>query len=170
MRMLELLLFLVPVYVANSSPVVLGGGAPLDLNIRLPDGRRLFGQGKTIRGFVGGVIAGTLAGMLVALIYQLPYFPDQSAQFMAAFLLSLGTLSGDAVGSFMKRRLGMESGEQFMPDTFIFLLISLIFVFPLADISLYGPLNLGFFLILTIILHPLTNVLANRLGLKKVPW
>ena len=168
--MLELLLFLVPVYIANSSPVVLGGGAPLDFNIKLGDGRRLFGSGKTIRGFAGGILAGTLAGGLVALFYQLPFFPDQGTQLTAAFLLSIGTLVGDAMGSFLKRRLGMESGKQFMPDTFIFLLVAMVFVFPVADASLYGPFNLAFFLILTVILHPLTNVLANRLGLKKVPW
>ncbi len=168
--MLNLLVFLVPAYVANSSPVVLGGGTPLDFNIMLADGRRIFGSGKTIRGFVGGVLAGTLAGILVALAYQLPFFPDQSTQFIGAFLLSLGTMVGDAMGSFMKRRFGMESGKQFMPDTFIFLLVSLIFVFPVADMSLFEPFNVAFFLVLTIILHPLTNVLANRIGLKKVPW
>jgi CDP-2,3-bis-(O-geranylgeranyl)-sn-glycerol synthase len=168
--MLDLLVFLIPVYIANSSPVVLGGGAPLDFGIVLSDGRRIFGRGKTIRGFAGGVLAGTLAGGLVALFYQLPYFPGPGAQFMAAFLLSVGTLTGDAFGSFLKRRLGIELGSQFMPDTFIFLVVSLIFVFPLADASLFALPNLAFFLILTVILHPLTNIIANRLGLKKVPW
>jgi CDP-2,3-bis-(O-geranylgeranyl)-sn-glycerol synthase len=168
--MLDLLVFLIPVYIANSSPVVLGGGAPLDFGIVLSDGRRIFGRGKTIRGFAGGVLAGTLAGGLVALFYQLPYFSGPGAQFMAAFLLSVGTLTGDAFGSFLKRRLGIESGSQFMPDTFIFLVVSLIFVFPLADASLFALPNLAFFLILTVILHPLTNIIANRLGLKKVPW
>jgi CDP-2,3-bis-(O-geranylgeranyl)-sn-glycerol synthase len=168
--MLELLVFLIPIYVANSSPVVLGGGAPLDFNIRLSDGRRIFGKGKTIRGFIGGVLAGTLAGALVALVYQLPYFPDFGIQIMAAFLLSVGTLAGDAIGSFLKRRLQMESGSQFMPDTFIFLVVSLAFVYPIANSSLFEPLNIIFFLLLTIILHPLTNLIANRVGLKKVPW
>ncbi len=165
-----MLIFLIPVYIANSSPVVLGGGMPLDFNMRLSDGKRVFGKGKTIQGFVGGVLAGTLAGCLVALFYQLPYFPDTSTQFIAAFLLSLGTLSGDALGSFLKRRFGMESGSQFMPDTFIFLVVSLIFVYPVSNMNLFAPLNVAFFLILTIILHPLTNIIANRLGLKKVPW
>lgn len=168
--MLELLIFLIPIYVANSSPVVLGGGPPLDFGITLQDGRRLFGKSKTLRGFAGGVLAGTLAGGITTLIYNLPFFPDQTTQFIAAFLLSLGTLSGDALGSFLKRRLALDSGMQFMPDTFIFLIVALIFVLPVANSTLFGPFNLAFLFMLTIILHPLTNLLANRAGLKKVPW
>ena len=168
--LLGLLLFLVPVYFANSSPVVLGGGAPLDLGRNLMDGKRIFGEGKTIRGFAGGVLCGTLAGGLVALAYQSPFFPGQQAQFAAAFVLSFGALAGDAMGSFIKRRMGVDSGKPFLLDTVMFLIVALILVYPLAMPALYGLANLAFFFVLTIILHPLTNILANKAGLKKVPW
>jgi CDP-2,3-bis-(O-geranylgeranyl)-sn-glycerol synthase len=167
---LDLLLLLLPIYVANSSPVVLGGGAPLDFKRMLPDGRRVFGDGKTIRGFVGGVLAGTLAGGLAAAIYLSPFFPSQEIQFFAAFILSFGALSGDAIGSFIKRRMGVDSGKPFLLDTVLFLIIALALVFPLANPGLYEPINLVFFIILTMLLHPLTNMLANKAGLKKVPW
>ncbi len=170
LEMLDLLIFLIPIYIANASPVVLGGGTALDLGKDFIDGRRIFGSGKTIRGFVGGVLAGTLAGGIVAMAYPLPYFESAYVQLMAAFLLSLGALCGDALGSFLKRRMGMESGKPFMPDTFIFLVVSLAFVSPFANGTLFTPFNIAFFLILTIILHPLTNAIANRAGLKKVPW
>ncbi len=169
-QLLDLLLFLLPIYVANSSPVVLGGGMPLDLGMDFFDGKRLFGDGKTIRGFIGGVLAGTLAGGICALVYQSPFFPSESVQFFAGFALSFGTLCGDAFGSFIKRRLGVGSGRQFLLDTIMFLLVALVFVFPFANISLFDPLNLLFFIILTLILHPLMNILANRAGLKRVPW
>jgi len=169
-RLLELLVFLIPIYVANSSPVVLGGGAPLDFGIALPDGRRLLGNGKTFRGFVGGTLAGTVAGGIVAALYTLPFFPDAQAQFLGAFVLSFGTLFGDALGSFIKRRAGVDSGRPFVLDTIMFLIVALAAVFPLAQRSLYEPVNVLFFVALTLVLHPLTNMLANRAGLKNVPW
>lgn len=167
---LELLIFLIPIYVANASPVVLGGGTPLDFGRNFIDGRRILGKGKTIRGFAGGVLAGFLAGALVAFAYPLPFFAGTEQQLAAAFLLALGTMCGDSIGSFIKRRIGIGSGEPFMPDTFIFLAVSLVFVYPFALPVLYDAYNLLFFLILTMILHPLTNALANRAGLKSVPW
>lgn len=169
-RLLDLLLFLIPVYVANSSPVVLGGGAPLDLNARLWDNRRALGEGKTIRGFVGGTLAGTVAGGILAAFYTLPFFPDAASQFIAAFVLSFGTLLGDALGSFIKRRAGVDSGRPFVLDTIMFLIVALVLIFPVASSSLYEPLNLLFFGALTLVLHPMTNMLANKAGLKNVPW
>ena len=161
--MLDLLVFLIPVYVANSSPVVLGGGAPLDLGMRI-NGKRILGKGKTIRGFAGGVLAGTLAGIIVALFYPLGFFAGMEQQMIGAFMLALGTLTGDSMGSFLKRRMGMESGSPFFPDTFIFLMVALAFVYPFVH-NLYELSNLAFFFGLTIILHPSTNFLANKAGL-----
>jgi CDP-2,3-bis-(O-geranylgeranyl)-sn-glycerol synthase len=170
MELVDLLVFLIPIYVANSSPVLLGGGMPLDFGISLGDGKRLLGKGKTVRGFLAGVVAGTVAGGLIALVYVLPYFSSPEEQFIAGFVVSLGTMIGDSMGSFLKRRLGLESGKPFWPDTVLFLLIALAFIYPLASAELYQPLNLIIFLLLTVVLHPLTNAIANRLGLKRVPW
>jgi CDP-2,3-bis-(O-geranylgeranyl)-sn-glycerol synthase len=169
-QLLDLLLFLLPIYIANSSPVVLGGGAPLDFGRTMQDGRRILGEGKTVRGFVAGVLAGTLAGGIAAIFYQSPFFPGSSTQFMAAFVLSFGTLSGDAIGSFIKRRMGVDSGRPFLLDTIMFVIVALILVFPFVDFSLYEPANIVFFIVLTMVLHPLTNMLANKAGLKRVPW
>jgi hypothetical protein len=41
---------------------------------------------------------------------------------------------------------------------------------PFASVSLFDPMNLLFFLALTLVLHPFMNMVANRVGLKKVPW
>ncbi len=169
-QLLDLLLFLIPVYVANSSPVVLGGGPPLDLGLILPDGRRALGDGKTVRGFLGGILAGTVAGGLVAAAYVLPFFDGMRTQFLAAFVLSFGTLAGDALGSFVKRRFGVGSGRPFVLDTIMFLIVAMALAYPLAQPALYELPNLVFFATLTLILHPLTNMLANRAGLKNVPW
>lgn len=170
MALLDLLLFLIPIYIANSSPVVLGGGMPLDFGVKLKDGKRLFGDGKTIRGFVGGTLAGTVAGGIVATYYQLPFFANPQGQFFAAFILAFGTLCGDALGSFIKRRVGVESGKPFLLDTMMFLILALIFVVPFAKGELFVYTNIVFIFVLTLIIHPLTNILANRIGLKNVPW
>lgn len=169
-QFIDLLLFLVPIYVANSSPVVLGGGMPMDLGMNFLDKRRLLGEGKTVRGFLGGVLAGTFFGGIVALLYPLEFFSSPQMQYLAAFVLAFGTLAGDALGSFVKRRMGVDSGRPFLPDTLMFLIVALVLVYPLASPSLYEPVNLLFFAILTMVLHPLTNMLANKAGLKKVPW
>ncbi len=166
--MIDLLIFLVPAYVGNSSPVVLGGGAPLDLGKKI-GGKRILGKGKTIRGFAGGVVAGTLAAIIIAQYYQLPFFENAETQMIGGFLLAFGTLFGDSFGSFLKRRMNMESGSPFFPDTFIFLFFALLFVSPLVH-DLFEPFNIAFFFILTMILHPLTNLIANKAGLKRVPW
>ncbi|MBD3210333.1 CDP-2,3-bis-(O-geranylgeranyl)-sn-glycerol synthase [Candidatus Micrarchaeota archaeon] len=168
-QFLDLLFFLIPAYLANSSPVVLGGGPPLDFNITLPDGRRMLGDSKTIRGFAGGVLAGTVAGGVLA-VYPLPYFSGPEQQFFAGFLLSLGTMAGDSFGSFLKRRMGFPPGKPFWLDTVLFLLFALLLVYPVARPALYQPVNLLVFVLLTAVLHPLTNAVANRIGLKKVPW
>lgn len=170
MALLDLLLFLIPIYIANSSPVVLGGGMPLDFGSKLKDGGRVFGDGKTIRGFVGGMLAGTVAGGIVAIYYQLPFFVNPQTQFFAAFVLALGTLCGDALGSFIKRRVGVESGKPFLLDTIMFLILALIFVIPFAKVDLYTYINIVFVFVLTLIIHPVTNILANKIGLKNVPW
>ncbi|HIH23083.1 TPA: CDP-archaeol synthase, partial [Candidatus Micrarchaeota archaeon] len=63
---LQLILFILPAYVANAVPVLLGGGAYLDLGKNWNDGGRIFGDGKTIRGFISGVVAGMLVGIVIA--------------------------------------------------------------------------------------------------------
>lgn len=165
-----LILFLIPIYVANAIPVVLGGGKPLDLGAKWLDGKRIFGKSKTIRGFIAGVFGGALAGLIISQYYLLPFFNSMQLQVFGVFALSLGTMVGDAFGSFVKRRFWVDSGKPFFFDSIMFLVFALLFVYPYADISVYEPLNILFFLFLTVILHPLTNFIANRAGLKNVPW
>jgi len=153
--LLQLLLFILPAYFANSAPVLFGGGAPMDFKAKAWDGRRVFGDGKTWRGFLAGIIAGTIVGALLN-------------AYLLGVLLSLGTMLGDLFGSFLKRRLGLERGHPgFAIDQLPFLLFALAFASPIYLPSWEGILVL---IILTYVLHVSTNFLANRLGLKKVPW
>lgn len=167
---ISLILFLIPIYVANAVPVLLGGGAALDFNLKWSDGQRIFGDSKTIRGFFAGVFGGTLAGLIISQYCLLPFFATLQSQAYGVFALSLGTMAGDALGSFVKRRFKVGSGKPFFLDSIMFVVFALAFVYPFAQLSLYEPLNILFFLVLTVILHPLTNFIANRAGLKNVPW
>ena len=159
---LWLILFILPAYFANSSPVIFGGGAPMDFGRKAWDGKRCLGDGKTWRGFVAGVGIGTLAGLSLSNIFGDPRFA------ILGFALSFGALSGDALGSFLKRRLGMKRGSpMFAMDQLPFLFVALAFGSMVYLPSLEG---LAFLTLLTYLLHVSTNFLANRVGLKKVPW
>ncbi len=167
--------FILPAYVANSSPVVLGGGTPIDLGKKFIDGKPLFGPGKTIRGFIGGVLAGTLTGVILALLHPyvwieepLPGLSTLSIYLQLSFLLSSGALIGDLVGSFIKRRLDIPRGEPAaLLDQLDFLITAVLF----AGTVIWPPKEILFILlVVTPFLHWGTNVLAFKLGLKDKPY
>jgi len=97
-RGLELLLLL---GVANSAPIVVKRlfgdrwGVPVDFGATFFDGRPLLGPGKTIR----GVVAAVVATALVAWPLGIP--PSVGA------LVGAVSMAGDALASFIKRRLGV---------------------------------------------------------------
>ncbi len=167
---LSLILFILPSYVANAVPVVLGGGTALDLEKKLYDGQRIFGKGKTIRGFVAGVATGTLVAAILANGIRISFFDSKESQFLAGFMLAFGTMLGDALGSFIKRRMKIKQGSPFLLDTFLFVIIAMALAYHFTLPKFYQLENVLILIGLTLILHPLTNVFANRVGLKKVPW
>ncbi|MFH1056946.1 MAG: CDP-2,3-bis-(O-geranylgeranyl)-sn-glycerol synthase [Candidatus Micrarchaeota archaeon] len=173
MDFFELLLLVIPAYVSNAVPVIFGGGAKIDLGKKFFDGKRILGDSKTIRGFVSGVLAGTLVGMVLA--YSLSYLPWLSAgeKIFLAFLVSLGAMAGDLLGSFIKRRFGLPPGSQyFLLDQLLFVVTALAFaVFAQPKIlELLNGWEVLYLLVLTYFLHLFFNWLAHKLMLKKVPW
>lgn len=169
----RLFLFILPAYFANSSPVLLGGGAPIDFGKNFIDGKRIFGNGKTIRGFIAGVACGTLVGIILAYILPGTQFAIYSTSLdyvSGGFLLSFGTMLGDLAGSFAKRRLSMGQGKpSLVMDQLSF------FLFAIAFSTLAHPLVLSwwgvlFLAVATYFVHQGANVFANKAGLKKVPW
>ncbi|MFA6530924.1 MAG: CDP-2,3-bis-(O-geranylgeranyl)-sn-glycerol synthase [Candidatus Micrarchaeia archaeon] len=167
---IQLILFILPAYIANAVPVVLGGGQYLDFGMKFGDGERIFGNGKTIRGFIAGVASGTVAAAILAIYLPLPFFANAQLQFFGGFMLALGTMVGDAIGSSIKRRMKMQPGKQFVLDQLSFLIVALIFVFPFVNPSVYEPVGIVFLFVLTYLMHSGTNLLANKMGLKSVPW
>ena len=171
---LRLILYVLPSYFANSIPVVLGGGMPVDRKKKFSDGRRILGDGKTVRGFFAGIFAGVLVGAVEG--FALPgtafdiYGGSPSTYVIAGFLLGLGTMLGDLLGSFIKRRQDIAPGKpSLVMDQLLFFVGALLFSYPLASqlLTIEGVLFLA---VLTYFVHVGANVIANRLGLKKVPW
>ncbi|MCL5427826.1 MAG: CDP-2,3-bis-(O-geranylgeranyl)-sn-glycerol synthase [Candidatus Marsarchaeota archaeon] len=154
------IIYIFPAYVANGSPVIFGGGAPIDFGRKFR-GKPIFGKHKTIRGFVFGLASGIIIGALESVAF--PYL------LAIGIALSFGTLLGDMLGSFIKRQMGHREGKDiFLMDQYMFFVVALLFAFPLGHIpDVYGIL---FLIILTGVLHRLTNLLAHKARLKEVPW
>ncbi len=61
------IVFIMPGYLANAMMVLVGGGGPLDKDKNAKDGRRIFGPGKTTRGFLLGPIIGAIIALMIHL-------------------------------------------------------------------------------------------------------
>ena len=78
---LELAVWLgLPAWIANATPVLGGGGKPIDGGRFYSDGRRILGDGKTIRGFIVGIIFGLLTGL--GQMFAAPHLHPMLAQFV----------------------------------------------------------------------------------------
>lgn len=176
---------LTPVYSANAlATLPRGRGPPMDFGRNWSDGRRILGPSKTWSGFLFGTLVAVPIVLLQAWLIlhappnlQLvpPYASSVLAAVPVAFLLTGGAMLGDAVGSFIKRRLGYSSGARVLGlDQLPFVLVP-IGVGLIADPSVFVPVffsweALLWVLLLTLGLHTLFNWIGFRIGTKKVPW
>jgi len=152
----------VPAYVANSTPVVLGGGASIDRGRRLIDGRRILGTNKTIKGFAYGLLLGSLAGLAEAVLFA------NYALICVGVVASLGALLGDLFGAFLKRRLDIAPGNPLpVVDQLDFILGAILFTYPLLNVTVGAVLIL---VIATLPIHLLSNTVAYMLRLKNRRW
>jgi len=158
---IEGLKFIFPAYCANATPVIAGGGVCMDFGRNFYDGKRIFGNNKTFRGFFFGLGIGLLVGLMDYLAF--PGFP-------AAFILlvPLGALLGDLAGAFLKRRIGIPPGGLFpVVDQIDFVVGALVFSIPLSILNWQLAVTV---LLITPPIHLLTNFCAYKLKLKKNPW
>jgi CDP-2,3-bis-(O-geranylgeranyl)-sn-glycerol synthase len=154
------LVFILPAYCANATPVLFGGGRPIDSDKLFSDGRPIFGSHKTIRGFVSGLIVGTLVGLGLSLTI--------GYSVVLGFAVSSGALLGDLFEAFAKRRLGYAPGASFpVADQLDFVLGALLFSLLVSPPSWQVALVV---LVITPPIHLLTNFVAYHLGVKKEPW
>ena len=147
---------------ANSTPVVLGGGAPIDRGRKFIDGRRILGTNKTIKGFAYGLLLGSLAGLAEAVLFA------NYALISVGVVASLGALLGDLFGAFLKRRLDIAPGNPLpVVDQLDFILGAILFTRPLLNVTVGAVLIL---VIATLPIHLLSNAVAYMLRLKNRRW
>ena len=182
----EALWFILPAYMANSIASDVAHirffekfSYPLDFGLSWRS-VRIFGPNKTWRGLFSGVAAALATGFFQQKFYLQSsvflsdylhlnsslHLPEMSL--LLAFLLGFGAMAGDAIKSFFKRRMGIESGR---PAP---LLDQLDYIFGAFFCAwLVSPINLEYFavvVIITVPLHLVANFVAWLLKLKKVPW
>lgn len=155
--------FIFPAYCANGAPVLAGGGPKMDFGKNFYDGKRIFGNNKTFRGFFFGWGIGFGVGLIEGFIFGFDKFP-----ILFSVLIPLGALLGDLVGAFTKRRLGIAPGGLLpIVDQVDFVVGAVVFSFPLAMISWQVAVTV---LLITPPIHLFTNFLAYKLKLKNNPW
>ena len=119
------LYFFVPAYLANMAPVVVRGHAewlagPMDGG-RTWRGRRVLGDHKTWRGLLAGIAVGALTFAAQRWLWQRGIARELALLDYGAVhpcttgaLLGLGAGLGDAVKSFVKRRLDIAPGGSWL--------------------------------------------------------
>jgi len=162
-----LALYLVPLYIANATPILIHGKTPLDFNKKLW-GKPIFGKGKTIIGAASGIIAGAASGAVISIF--IPFVLGVIPNYMfLAFMLGLGAILGDLIKSFFKRRYGIKSGEKWdFADQLDFVVGGIILSALFARMPEWWIVLA--LLIATFFIHSATNFAAYKLKLKKVPW
>ena len=163
-----------PVF-ANKIPLLNTLGVPIDMGKHFR-GKRIFGDHKTVRGFVAGVAVGAITGALQHGIYMhsswiqhfsLISYSSLLTSVMLGVLLSFGALFGDAIKSFFKRQFSVPSGRAWFPfDQIDYIVGGLIFASIIIDLphSAYWWIGLIWFLI-----HPIATFVAWLVGLKDSP-
>jgi len=175
---------MVPMLIPNSAAVLFGGGKPVDLGRTMKDGTRVLGDGKTWNGLIGGTLSGMIIGMLQILImgyFDLDEWTIDTCVICAMpvlFLLAFGSMLGDMLGSFLKRRAKIGRGEKFpIMDQYDFFIGAMILIIPLQWAwfranMLEGDYLWGFIglIILIPIMHRVVNIIGFKMGKKDVPW
>jgi CDP-2,3-bis-(O-geranylgeranyl)-sn-glycerol synthase len=188
-------LILVPAFVTNGMMVIAGTlkikRFPIDNGKTFKDGERIFGEGKSWNGFIGGWISGFLISAAIcwffflkiqeAEIYSGFKFIDQAyiTNFISAALnpttywlsqcfIALGSPVGDLIGSFFKRRKKVKRGEVYLFwDQNDFVIVSSLIA------CIWYPYD-WYFWIFVLLITPILTALANwvgyLIGKKDVPW
>jgi CDP-2,3-bis-(O-geranylgeranyl)-sn-glycerol synthase len=179
-RLLGLILaalwLMLPAYTANNCATLFGGGRPLDGGMRFFDGKRILGDHKTLGGFFFGVLGGVCMGIVqvFAAPYLSPFFSAPAIPAAVIVAMPLGALAGDAVKSFFKRRLGMESGAMLpVADQLDFIIGALVLSLVAAPAWFLASYTVTILVIIVLMTFPLQlfhNMVAVALGKKKVLW
>ena len=175
----SIILFL-PAFIGNPGAVITGGYIKMDLGKSF-HGKRILGDGKSWSGFIGGSLTGILSGIIIfytVILLKIPYGNYGKTIFDAIYVLipmSFGSLLGDMIGSFIKRRTGLKRGAKgSILDQWPFVIMSFLLLFIFARpffLKFYGNLiTIIVILVMTPPVHRGVNILAYKFNIKDVPW
>lgn len=148
--------------IANFAPIVaarlLGArfATPVDGGLILPDGRPLFGAGKTLRGVLASILCTAAAAPLLGV------GPGLGAA------LAAGAMAGDLLASFCKRRLRLPAharapGLDQVPEV----LLPLLLLQPWLSL---GALNIAVVAVVFVLLDILLSRVLFCLGIRERPY
>ena len=143
---------------ANLGAAIAADHRRLDAGLVLRDGRRLLGDGKTVRGTLGGLVLATLVVL-----------PAGVSPLLGLYV-GLSALLGDAAASVLKRRLQLPPGE-LTPlldqwHSLIPLLVAEV-VWGVLGLTPTGALLL---VMATLFIQLYANTILFLLGRKREPW
>ena len=168
---LESLYFALPIYFSNMTPVF----ARKTEFLNYPINTKLLGSNKTYRGFFFGVLVSILTVLLQKYLYQTEFFNQLSLLnyseinfLIYGFLFGFGSLTGDSIKSYFKRKIGIKPGKPWIPfDQLDFIIGGLLFISLVYMPSIKVIIIL---LLFTPLLHVLTNYTGFLLGIREVKY
>ncbi len=158
---IEPILFALPFYLANATPIYVKKfnflDTPIDGGGKFR-GKPILGSHKTIRGFVFGIIVGTAVGGITL------------GSFEHGFILSFTSLLGDLAGAFFKRQSNKKPGEKSVLHDRV-----LDTAFPITAAYIFGFLYLSvwqilFLIVITLFINNVANLIYYKLKIKDKPW
>jgi CDP-2,3-bis-(O-geranylgeranyl)-sn-glycerol synthase len=165
------ILFFLPAGVANAAPVITNKipgikswNTPIDFGYAWK-GTRILGDNKRWRGVVSGTILGGCTAVLVSKLNANTVVTI--APFWAGAILGFGALAGDAVESFIKRRIGVKPGDAWFPfDQTDYIIGALVAIYPFVQLPVWVICTV---FIVYFGLHLITAYIGYLLGLKDKP-
>lgn len=171
--------FMIPGAVANMAPVIFSRikflDCPVDFGKKIK-GRSILGSHKTFRGFFFGILCAILVVWVQSLLFsRVAYFKGislvdySSINFvLLGFLMGFGALFGDALESFLKRRIGIKPGKKWVPwDQVDWILGMLLFV---SLVYVPAFCTVVFLLVVFPILHIVVKHLGYYAGINDEKW
>lgn len=174
--------FFLPAGLANASPVFASRISflksiykPIDLNHKLR-GKRILGDNKTYL----GVVVAIFVGLVVIALQRYGYSHSEWIRSISGGvnyirpvmwwlgpLLGFGAIFGDAVESFFKRQIGIQSGHRWFPfDQVDYVVGGLLFSLIIVRLSFFDYLLI---ILVWLVLHVIVSYLGYLSGLKAKP-
>ena len=168
--------FMLPAYAANMAPVfikkIITHDYPLDFGQSF-HGQRIFGQHKTFEGFIAGILGGIVMAYVQHLLSPVSFFSalsvlPYSSWLIMGSLFGFGSMMGDLLKSFFKRRIGISAGKRWLFfDQLDFVLGSFLCILPFFAVP-------GTIMLMSIILSFFWDIIVDHvgywIGMRKEKW